>query len=164
MSEASPPPPPSDDERQSRWRFIGDVLVLQLKLLLGNLHNLLLIPVTLGAAVLDLLFKAKRPGARFYRVLDWGRKADEAIGLYNALDRDEENPQHDFTVDALVSRLEAVIVREYAKGGTAATIKEAVDHALDQVVAKTGKGTAKAQEAAQRLMEKMRRGDEKQAP
>jgi len=153
-----------EDAAHARWRFIGDVLVLQLKLLLGNLHNLLLIPATLGAAALDFLFKAERHGARFYRVLEWGRKADEAIGLYGALDRDEESSGHDFTVDAVLSRVEAAIVREYAKGGTAASVKAAVDQALDQLHMKTDKGAAKAREAAQKVAEKMRPPGDKDTP
>src|SRR5437879_4937989 len=116
MTDNLPPAPPADNDNKedaahARWRFIGDVLVLQLKLVLGNVHNLLLIPATLGAAALDLIFKAERHGARFYRVLDWGRKADEVIGLYSALDRDEESLKQDFTVDTVVSHLEAAIVR-----------------------------------------------------
>src|SRR5258706_15568228 len=99
MTDNDMPPPASndndDDAAHARWRFIGDVLVLQLKLLLGNLYTLVLIPATLGAAALDLLFKTERHGERFYRVLHWGRKAEQAIGLYNALDRDEESLQHD---------------------------------------------------------------------
>ena len=77
-------------EPDGRWRFLRDVLVLQLKLLIGNLHNFVLIPATLAAAMLDLVFKSGRHGSRFYRVLDWGRQADEAIGLYSALDRQDE--------------------------------------------------------------------------
>jgi len=156
MTDDSTPPPTADEAPHSRWRFIGDVLVLQLKLILGNLHNLFLIPATLGAAALDLVFKADRHGGRFYRVLEWGRKGEEAIGLYGALDRDEEGLKRDFTVDAVVSRLEAVIVREYAKGGTAANVKAALDKALDQLHKESGKGAAKAREAAQSLVEKIR--------
>jgi len=169
MTEASPEPPAGTDTTntidtaetadapaQARWRFISDVLVLQLKLVLGNLYTLVLIPATLGAAALDLLFKTERHGERFYRVLGWGRRAEETIGLYNALDRGEESLRHDFTVDVIVSQIEAVVAREYAKGGTAASVKAAVDHALDNLHATTDKGAAKARAAAQRLAEKIR--------
>jgi hypothetical protein len=76
-----------DNEKpHTRWVFIRDVLVLQWKLLLGNVHNFVLIPATLVAAALDLVFKSGPHGSRFYRVLDWGRRAEEAINLYGALD------------------------------------------------------------------------------
>ena len=66
--------------------FVRDVLVLQIKLLLLSLHSFVLMPATLAAAALDLVFKSGRHGSRFYRVLDWGQQAEEAIGLYRALD------------------------------------------------------------------------------
>jgi len=78
--------PPRDDRDDGRWLFVRDVIVLQFKLMLGNLHNFVLIPATLAAAALDLVFKSGPHGSRFYRVLDWGRRAEEAIGLYSALD------------------------------------------------------------------------------
>ena len=107
--------------------------MLQLKLLIGNVHNLVLVPATTVAAVLDLVFKSGPAESRFYRVLEWGRRADEAIGLYGALDRHNENFKRSFTVDALVSRVEEAIAQEYAKGGTAASVKAAVDRVFDKL-------------------------------
>ena len=124
------PPPPLSNER-TRWRLLRDVLALQLKLLAGNVHNFLLIPATLAAAFLD--FVTGSHGWLFYRVLEWGRRADEAIGLYSALDTDGDDLKRNFSVDAVVSRLEEVIVREHEKGGTVASMKAAVDKALDRL-------------------------------
>ena len=131
------PPPPLSGEPHGRWPFIRDVLLLQVKLLIGNVHNLILVPATTAAAVLDLIFKSDRHGSRFYRVLEWGRRADEAIGLYGALDRHDDELKRHFTIDALMSRVEETIVREYAKGGTAASVKTAVDRVLDQLRSRT---------------------------
>lgn len=133
MTDTDSLPPVPEDEPDGRWPFLRDVLVLQLKLLIGNLHNFVLIPATLAAAALDILFKSVRHGSRFYRVLDWGRRADEAIGLYSALDRKEEPVKNELSIDALVARLEEAVVREYEKGSTATTMKSAVDRILDQV-------------------------------
>jgi hypothetical protein len=129
MTESSAP----HSAGRTRWRFFRDVLVLQLKLLAGNVHNFVLIPATLAAAFLDLIFRSGGHGARFYRVLEWGRRAEEAIGLYSALDADEDAVSHGFTVDMVVSQLEQVIVREYEKGTTVAGMKAAVDRALDRL-------------------------------
>ena len=78
-------PPPEHNDPHARWRFIRDVLYFQLKLVLGNLQNFLLLPVSLAAALADLLFKGEREGQRFYWVLDWGRRTDEAINIYGAI-------------------------------------------------------------------------------
>jgi hypothetical protein len=88
-------------------------------------------PATLAAALLDLIFRSGSHGSRFYRVLEWGRRSEEAIGLYTALEPDRDVLKRDFTVDSVVSQLEAVIVREYEKGGTVASMKAAVDRTLD---------------------------------
>jgi hypothetical protein len=87
LSRLELPARPRPAER-SRGQFVYDVLALQLKLLAGNVHNFILIPATLVAAFLDLVFKSGGHGARFYRVLEWGRQAEEAIGLYSALGPD----------------------------------------------------------------------------
>jgi hypothetical protein len=92
MTEASPQPPGGPTSSTPRSTIIRDVLVLQWKLLLGNLHNLVLVPATLAAALFDIVMpESSRPGA-FYRVLEWGRSAEEAIGLYRAL---EDRPEHE---------------------------------------------------------------------
>ena len=127
------PVPPLSEEPDRRWPFIRDVLLLQLKLLIGNVHNLMLVPATTVAALLDVISKSERHGSRFYRVLEWGRRADEAIGLYDALDRHNEELKKEFSVDSLVTQVEEAIMREYREGGTAASVKAAVDHVLDRL-------------------------------
>ena len=57
---------------------------------IGSFLGLLLGPATLAAAFLDLIFKSGSHGSRFYRVLDWGRRCDGALGLYAALHRKYE--------------------------------------------------------------------------
>ncbi|HEX4080270.1 MAG TPA: hypothetical protein VHX61_15525 [Rhizomicrobium sp.] len=158
MIEASSSPS-DDNEPRGRWPFIRDVLVLQLKLLMGNLHNFVLIPATMGAAALDLVFKSGRHGARFYRVLDWGRRAEEAINLYGALDRRDGELKRDFTVDTVVSRLEDVIIRVYENGGTAANLKAAVDQVLDRLHEKSDQASERTHQAAQQGLDKVKPPD-----
>ncbi|MBV9570258.1 MAG: hypothetical protein JO056_03365 [Alphaproteobacteria bacterium] len=126
----------AEERPHSRWTFLRDVLVFQLKLLLGNLHNLVFVPISLIAAGADILFLSGRQGARFYKVMEWAREGDEAIGLYSALDENAE-VQRSYSVDAVVARVEDIIIGEYAKGGTAATVKTAVDRALDRIQRET---------------------------
>ncbi len=131
------PLPPVEDDSHARWRFMRDVLVFELKLVLGNLHNFLFVPVSLAAAAADILFRHELQGARFYKVMEWARHSDEAIDLYSALDEDETRTRKFYSVDAVVARIEDVIVREYAKGGTTASVKAAVDRALNKIQRET---------------------------
>ena len=155
------PPPPNDPHL--RWKFFRDVLVFQLKLILGNVQNFVLVPVSLGAAVLDLFIKGHREGEKFYTVMDWGRRTDEMINVYSAIGGyhatggdDEHAMKTDFTVDSVLAKIEGVIVREYQKGGTAADIKGAIDKAIDGMQAKGGKHKDKIDDAIQRTVEKFK--------
>ena len=145
------PAPPHD-----RWAFFRDVVVFQLKLLLDNVRDFALQPIALVAALVDLVVRGKREGTCFYKVLEWGAHSERVIDVYSALRRrgvGDEPLNHDFTVDSLISKVESVIVREYEKGGTAASVKLAVDRAIDQV--QTGAGD-RAKNVVNRTADKLR--------
>ncbi len=146
-------PPPGHNDPHARWKFLRDFLVFEFKLALGNLQNFLLLPVSIGAGLIDLLIKGEREGHLFYKVVEFGRATDEAINLYGAIGgyhatggEHEHAMKSDFTVDAVVAKLESAIVREYEKGGTAANIKAAVDRALDQMQDGAGRGVGKVKD------------------
>jgi GNAT superfamily N-acetyltransferase len=139
----------------ARWRFWRDVLVFNLKMLLGNLRDFALIPVSLVAALIDVVSKGEREGSLFYRVLRWGAHSEEMLDAYSAV-KDEKltvNPHH--TVDAVIARIESVMVREYEKGGTAASIKTALDHVIDQVQHGTGGHRERVQGAIAKASERL---------
>src|SRR6266542_2231202 len=121
-----------------RWKFFRDVLVFQLKMFLDNVRDFALMPVSLVAALIDLIFKGKRQGSLFYQVLKWGAHSEEVINVYSAIETHERpgvNPN--YTVDAVIARLEGVLVREVEKGGTAASVKAAMDRTIDQIQIET---------------------------
>jgi len=136
LPSTSPQPDPNE-----RWRFVRDVAVFQLKMFLDNVRDFFLMPVSLIAALIDLVIRGEREGALFYRVLRWGAHSEDVIDVYSAI---EHHPRGDFkispayTVDGVIARLENVVVREVEKGGTAASIKSAMDRAIDQLHAETG--------------------------
>ena len=161
MSVPAPAPDQLPEDPHERWRFLRDVLVFQLKLVIGNLHNFIFVPISLIAAAADLFFKSGRQGTRFYKVMEWARSGDEAIDLYSALREHESVGPASFSIDALVAKVEGVIVREYEKGGTAASVKTAVDRVLNQVQREAGPGKFNPEEvvkrAADHIRDRMRR-------
>jgi hypothetical protein len=67
-------------------------------------------------------------------VLRWGAHSEKMIDVYSAIEQHEAANVHpDYTIDAVVARIERVVVRECEKGGTAASIKNAMDRAIDQL-------------------------------
>ena len=156
MSSTSPPPQRNADDR---WRFLRDVLVFQVKLFLDNVRDFALVPISLAAALIDLVFRGKREGALFYKVLRWGAHSEEVIDVYSAIEHHERgdfkvNPN--YTVDAVIARLEGVLVREYEKGGTAASIKTALDRTIDQLHSETGSARDRAKDVVVRASDKLR--------
>lgn len=138
-----------------RWKFLRDVVVFQIKMLLDNVRDFALMPVSLVAALIDLVVRGEREGALFYRVLRWGLHSEEVIDVYSAIEHHEKGAfkvSRDYTVDGVIARLEGVLVRECEKGGTAASIKAAMDRAIDQLHAETGG----ARDAVVRTTDKLR--------
>jgi hypothetical protein len=152
----TPSSAPPDSHPHDRWAFFRDVLVFQVKLLLDNLRDFALVPVSLVAALIDLVVRGERQGTCFYKVLEWGAHSERVIDVYSALDKRgsaDSQLSHNYTVDSLISKVEGVIVREYEKGGTAASVKLAVDRALDQL--QIGAGD-RAKNIVNRAADKMR--------
>lgn len=118
-----------------------DVAVFQLKLFLDGLRDAALIPVSLVIAALDLLGIGPRPGRQFYLLLKFGRRTEYWINLFGAARQAEAltSPPRP-GVDALVDRLERVVVQEYERGGITTSTKDAVDRALDGLTRRGGGG------------------------
>ena len=145
-------------EPDHRWRFWRDVLVFQLKMLIGSFRDFALIPISLVAALIDVIFKGKREGDLFYKVLRWSWHSEEMIDVYSPIkhETDQLKINPNYTVDAVIARLEGVVVREYEKGGTAASIKAALDTAIDQVHRETREKGERARDVVTRTTDKLR--------
>jgi GNAT superfamily N-acetyltransferase len=141
--------------KDERWRFWRDVLVFNLKVVLGNLRDLALIPTSLVAAVIDVVSKGEQEGSLFYRVLRWGAHSDEVLDPFSPVKDHKLAVNPNYTVDGVIARIEGVMVREYEKGGTAASIKAALDRVIDQVQHRTGGHREKAQGAIAKASEKL---------
>ena len=139
------------------WKFLRDVIVFQLKMLLDNVRDFALMPISLVAAAIDLVFKGERQGSLFYQVLRWGAHSEEVINVYSVI-QSQERPQvnPNYTVDAVITRLEGVLVRECEKGGTAASVKAAMDRAIGQIQIETSGPRDRAKEAIARATDKLR--------
>jgi hypothetical protein len=163
----SPESTPAQADKTERWKFVRDVLVFQLKLLLDNLRDFALQPISLVAALIDIFYRGKREGALFYKVLRWGWHSEQVIGVYSAIEDHEPTAfqvHPNYTVDAVIAKLEGVLVREYEKGGTAASIKSAMDRAIDQLHHDTGETRDKAKNAVLRVTDSLRSQNDGEPP
>jgi hypothetical protein len=120
----------------TRWELIRDVLVLQVKLAVDALRDLILSPLSLVAGVLDLLTGGQQPGRLFYPLLVAARRTEQLINLFGEADhvmpRPVASPSTDpVSIDAFVARFERTLVEQYQRGGVTASAKAAIDRSLD---------------------------------
>lgn len=99
--------PPNDDSQRGTGQLLGDVLRFQVKLLVDAARDLVLVPITLGAAVLDLLLSGNQRPRFFYAVLQLGERSERLIDLWSVLyERVGPAPKQ---VDQVMDQLEAAI-------------------------------------------------------
>ncbi len=125
---------PELDRRGPRWLFIRDVVVFQLKLVLDGLRDALMIPVSIAAAVVDLLIPGPEHSGLFYRVVALGRSSEGYIDLFEAADRVEPRtamPGGEAGVDELFRKFEGFLQEQDRKGGLTSTARVRVEQLLD---------------------------------
>lgn len=117
----------------TRWELMRDALVFQGKLFIDGVRDLLMVPLSLFAAILDLLGVGRNAGLHFYDMIRLGRRTEAWINLFGSADHTLLAPERDSRagLDLMVDRLEAMVVEEYERGGITTSAKEAVDRALD---------------------------------
>ncbi len=74
-----------------RWVIIRDLLLFQLKLLLDGVIDIILAPLSIGAAVVEIFFGGERRGRLFYSILRFGERADLWLNLYSASRRADKD-------------------------------------------------------------------------
>lgn len=67
-----------------RFPVFRDVVVFQFKLLVDGLRDVLISPLSILAAIVDLLVPGDDGGKRFYAVVRFGRRTEEWINLFGA--------------------------------------------------------------------------------
>lgn len=71
----------------SKAVLLRDLMIFQVKLVLDGLKDVVLMPLTIGAAAVDIVFPGKVPGHRFYAVMSLGERFDRWLNLFSASDR-----------------------------------------------------------------------------
>ena len=129
--------PQSRPATAQRWTLLRDIGVLQVKLVVDGLRDLLLVPASLVAGIVSLFSESDgKPGLQFYRLLAWGKQTEVWIDLFgasrNAPAEIEQPPAFgEQGIDNIVERFEAFVVDEYQRGGVTAQAKDRLDKVLD---------------------------------
>lgn len=128
--------PDNDLDRSPAWALIRDIAVLQVKLVVDGLRDLVLVPASLIAGIVSLVkMKNGEPGTQFYKVVSVGRQSEHWINLFGALKNAppefiEQEHFGNTDIDEIVTRVESFVVDEYQRGGVTAQAKERIEKAI----------------------------------
>ena len=118
--------PEAQEGLPDRWTLIRDVAVLQVKLVVDGLRDLILVPLSLAAGIMSLASGEKGvPGTQFYRLLGVGKQSELWINLFGAMknappDLEHPMPFPDSDMDEIFGRdnlVQAVIVKMSSASG-----------------------------------------------
>ena len=146
--------PQEEEQLAPMWVLIRDVGVLQVKLIIDGLRDLLLVPASLIAGVVSLVRAENgRPGPEFYQLVSVGRQSERWINLFGALRNAPPDvvPQDHFgdaNMDEIISRVEHFVVDEYQRGGVTAQAKARLDQALAAMQRRRNRDRQKDEPAA----------------
>jgi hypothetical protein len=119
------PGPAPESRAERRFGLAFEVLLFQFKLLADGVRDLLLSPLSIGAAILGLMVGGDEPEQYFRRLQRFGRRSDMWINLFGHVRRGP-------TVDQLATPLKDRVNEEYQRGGWLTKRARAVNAALDQ--------------------------------
>lgn len=91
--------------RRSLWQSLRQLVVFQIKLAADALRDFLLSPMSIGAVLLDFVFRLDEKSSLFNRLMDYGVMSDEFINLFNQYQSSAESGN----IDSLVNTAEKTL-------------------------------------------------------
>ena len=123
-------------QQAALWTLVRDVAVLQVKLLVDGLRDLILLPASLIVGVVSLVkSKNGKPGPQFYRLLVFGKRSEHWINLFGAIENSPERFDYvesfgNADIDDIISRVEAFVIDEHRRGGVTAQAQARIHQAI----------------------------------
>lgn len=92
MSSSRPTPPDAADLPKRRSVILRDLLFFQIKLWMDGLKDLVLSPLSIAGAAIDILFGVTGESSWFYRVMRLGERFDLWLNLYGPAQNAASDP------------------------------------------------------------------------
>ena len=102
----------SEPQTSKRGKLVRNAIVFQLKLMADGLRDLVLLPVSVIAAIIGFLRGGDDPERELNQVIDLGRETEEWINLFGNHEAREDT--HSMaSIDALFTKVEDVLKKQY---------------------------------------------------
>lgn len=119
----------SESNTSKRGALVRNTVVFQLKLMADGFRDLLLLPVSLIAAVIGLLRGGDDPEREFNQVIEVGRESEQWINLFgNHVVAEDANPVA--SMDSLFAKVEESLKQQYQSGGISERVHAEVENVL----------------------------------
>jgi len=133
-----------EPESTRRRELFRDAAIFQLKLMADGFRDLVLVPVSLVAALAGLVRGGDDPGQGFRQVLDLGRRSEQWINLFGQHDP-PGNGGDTASLDGLLARAEGLVRQQAREGG----ISESTRKAVERVIMAAQRGARRDNEAGE---------------
>ena len=122
-------------EQHTRTEVIRDTFVLQLKLIVDGIRDLLLMPLVIAATIFGLIKHKNEPGRYLYRLLSYGKASERWIGLFDEAAKDKLEPVDikDKSFDELLKKTQSAIESKYIDESKKQKLLEKFNLALDEI-------------------------------
>lgn len=123
------------EEINSRSEVIYDMLVLQLKLIVDSIRDLMLMPLALIATLSGLIMHQTSPGRYLYRLLSYGKASEKWIGLFDEAEKDQMEPLDikDNSFEDLIKKTQTAFESKYVNDEKKQKLVAKLNHALDEL-------------------------------
>jgi hypothetical protein len=119
----------NETQASNRGDLVRTTVVFQLKLMADGFRDLVLVPVSLVAALVGLLRGGDEPEREFNQVIEFGRGTEQWINLFGNHDN-PDSTNSVASIDAIFSRVEETLKQQYKAGQTSESAQEEIDEAL----------------------------------
>ena len=119
----------SETKPSKRGTLIRNTVVFQLKLMVDGFRDLILLPVSLIAAIIGLLRGGDEPEREFHQVIQVGRQSEEWINLFGNHEVADSSSAI-ASIDSLFVKVEETLKEEYKTGGISERMQTEINKAL----------------------------------
>lgn len=126
----------SNPESSKRQQLVRNIVIFQLKLWVDGLRDLILLPVSLVAAIVGFLRSGEDPERELNQVKAYGRQTEEWINLFGQhgvgeQQGDGKNSHALASIDGVFDKLEESLRQVYRSGKTSEDAQSEIDEALN---------------------------------
>ena len=120
----------NDEDKKDIWPQLRKLLIFQIKLYIDAARDLLMSPLSIVVFIIDAVQGNQGENSLFDSLLQFGRRTEKAINLFNQHDVNDDNYRG---IDSILMQVEEAVRKEYTDGSVSSNAKETIEKSLDKL-------------------------------